>query len=375
MTDYSLQVGAASFWREARRDIAAARRRVLVQAMTFEGDAVGLDVAAVLTEAQAADRRVLVDDYSRHVINDTVLLTTRDPTVLAEAKATRQMFDELVRRGVGVRITQPIDGRPLRYPMRNHRKLMVIDDAVWIGGINFSDHNFAWHDMMVRIADAQVADWLAQEFEADWQARTRMATRAFPGGLTLSSLSGDGNRQAFAPLFELFAGARRRLEVLSPYPTFPFVDAIARAAARGTEVVIYTPRPNNKPVVRDYIVHAARRHGITVRLLPEMSHAKAALVDDEVLVVGSTNFDFVSARTSAELFATIRDKCLVEHAQELLFEPVRQHAEPLPATDRHPWRGLGATFALRAADVLIARLPYKSRTVPWPRLAERDPPG
>lgn len=375
MAEFSLLVGADAFWREAARDIAASRRRVLVQAMTFEGDSVGQAVAATLIEAEASDRRVLVDDYTRHVINDRMLLTTRDPAIRAEAEATHRMFCRLMDEQVGVRITQPIEGWPLRYPCRNHKKLLVADDAAWIGGVNFSEHNFAWPDMMVRIGNPQVADWLASQFEADWQGRSEPAMREFAGGLTLLSLSGSGNPAGYAPVLDLFAGARRSLEVISPYPTFPFVEAMARAAARGAQVVLYTPRANNKPVVRDYVLRAARRRGIIVSLLPEMGHTKAALVDGETLVCGSTNFDFVSARTSAEFVATIRDGALIAAAEEHLFGPARNMAEPLHDADHRPWRALYASAALRIADSLIARLPRRPHTVPWPRLAEADPPG
>ena len=47
-----------------------ARRRLLVQAMTFEGDAAGLAVAGAIAGSAAADRRVLVDSYSRFFIGD-----------------------------------------------------------------------------------------------------------------------------------------------------------------------------------------------------------------------------------------------------------------------------------------------------------------
>jgi cardiolipin synthase len=375
VAEFSLQVGADAFWREAARDIAAARRRVLLQAMTFEGDRVGQAVAGALIAAGAADRRVLVDDYTRHVINDRILLTTRDPAIRSEAAATHRMFVSMMDQGVDVRITQPIEGRPLRYPLRNHKKLVVIDDVAWIGGVNFSEHNFTWPDMMVRLADREVADWLACAFEADWQGRGATVTREFAGGLTLLSLSGTGNLAGFAPVLELFAGARRSLQLLSPYPTFPFLEAIAQAAARGARTVLYTPRPNNKSIVRDYVLRAAQRHGICVRLLPEMGHTKAALVDGEALICGSSNFDFVSARANAELVATIRDQALITAAQERLFGPARDCAEPLRDGDRQPWRGIWAGAALRTADALIARLPRRSRTVPWPRLAQARPPG
>jgi cardiolipin synthase len=372
---YTLQVGADAFWGHAARDIASARRRVLVQAMTFEGDAAGKRVAASLEGTSAADRRVLVDDYTRHVINDTVVATSRDASIHAEARATAQMFEDLARRGVAVRVTNPIAGRPLRYPLRNHKKLLVVDDAAWLGGINFSDHNFDWHDLMVRIEDGEVADWLAGRFEADWDGRSGSASRDFAGGLSLLSLDGRGNPAKFEPLIELLAGARRSIEMLSPYPTFPFVAALARAARQGAAVTLYTPRPNNKPVVRDYLLRAARRSGIAMRLLPEMTHCKLALIDGETLLFGSCNFDFVSYRASAELIATCRDPDLIAQVEAQVLAPARQVAVPPGPAEARPWRGLAATGVLRTADALIALLECRPSAMPWPQLAEAPDPG
>ena len=159
MARFELLVGADAFLARARQDLSAATSRVLIQAMTFEGDAAGQSVAAAIRASPAADRRVLVDDYTRHVINDRFLATTRDPALHAESAATAAMFDHLIMAGTMIRVTNPVRRNPLRYPLRNHKKLLVIDDAAWIGGINFSDHNFAWHDMMLRIEDPAAADW------------------------------------------------------------------------------------------------------------------------------------------------------------------------------------------------------------------------
>lgn len=235
--DYELLVGSQAFWQRAQADIAAAHRRVLIQAMTFEGDSAGQAVAAAIAASGAADRRVLVDDYTRHVINDTFLSRSRDEALHAEAQATWAMFDRLADAGVGLRITNPVGRNPLRYALRNHKKLLVMDDAVWLGGINFSEHNFAWHDMMLRIAHPGLAGWLAAAFERDWQGECGAARAAFPG-IEMLSVDGSGNAAHLAPLLDLFAGARRRIEVISAYPTFPFVSAMA-SAARGAGHALY----------------------------------------------------------------------------------------------------------------------------------------
>ena len=365
MPSYELHIGSAEFWRRAATDIAGARHRVLIQAMTFEGDAAGRPVAEAVTASTASDRRVLVDDYTRHVINDTFLRSSRDRALLAEASATWAMFAALEASGVGVRVTNPIAGNWLRYPLRNHKKLLVIDDVAWIGGINFSDHNFAWHDMMLRLEGAEIADWLAGTFQYDWTGKPRSDQRAFGPELDLLSLSGRDNPARFAPLLVRLGQARKTIEVISAYPTFPFVDALVAAAARGLAVTIHTPRPNNKPIVREYLLARTESQGVAVRLLPEMTHVKAALIDGEELIAGSSNFDFVSYRTSADYIATIRDRALVAEAEARLFAPLRAMSQPVVAADAPGWRGRRATLALRIADLFVARLGHRHHIAPW----------
>lgn len=366
MPEAQLFVGSGDFWDAARADIAAARRRVLVQAMTFEGDAAGLPVAEAIGASIAADRRVLVDDYTRHVINDSFLALSRADALHAEAEGTWAMFDRMVEQGVGVRVTNPVGRNPLAYATRNHKKLLVMDDVAWIGGINFSDHNFAWHDMMVRITRPEVVDWLAAQFDADWQGQPASGSARI-AGMDLWNLDGSGNDLAFAPLLERFAKARRSIEVLSAYPTFPFVSAMEAAARRGVPVTIYTPRPNNKPVIRDYLLRVTRLSNLQIHLLPEMTHVKAALIDGETLVIGTSNFDFVSHRANSEYVITTSDQALIADFEARLFAPARASSTLPEEGDHSRWRGFWATLGLRAADVLVHGLSQPQRIAEWKR--------
>lgn len=361
---FELTVGSEAFWARAKVDMAAARQRVLVQAMTFEGDAAGQQVASGIKASSAPDRRLLVDDYTRHVVNDTFLALSRNAALHAEAQATWTMFDAIQASGAGMRLTNPVGRNPLRYATRNHKKLLVIDNAAWIGGINFSDHNFAWHDMMVRIECADTAQWLAGEFERDWSGRTATSSVSI-GGIDLLSLDGSGNETGFEPLLEMLARAENSIEVVSAYPTFPFVDALAAAAARGVSVTLYTPRPNNKPIIRDYLLGMARKSGIDIRLTPMMTHAKALLIDGTALVVGSSNFDFVSHRANAEYVAVLRDAELIGAFVTEVLEPLREGASTPQAQDHSAWRAWKARTGLRIADVLVSFLDHGPRIAEW----------
>ncbi|HEX4736210.1 MAG TPA: phosphatidylserine/phosphatidylglycerophosphate/cardiolipin synthase family protein [Allosphingosinicella sp.] len=345
-----------------------ARSRLLVQAMTFEGDSAGQRVAEAIRGSQAADRRVLVDDYTRVVVSDRFVLsphTLLSRAFRGEVRATREMFRGLIRHGVRVRTTNPIAGRVARYGVRNHKKLIVADDVAYIGGLNFSDHNFGWHDLMLRIEAPDVAVFLAEDFDATWESRSQFRQADF-GDIILLALDGRTNREGFGPLMAAIEGARERIEIVSPYLTFPFVDALGAAVRRGVRVELLTPLPNNKPMVRHYLSHVARRAGLDVRLLPEMTHLKGMLIDGRSLVVGSTNFDFPSYYALEEYIALVEDPELVAAFRTQVLEPLRASVIPGAALRSPPWHVLRSRIILALGGIACRAMGgMERRAIDW----------
>ncbi len=368
MPKYTLLVGSDAFLAQARADMTKARRRVLVQAMTFEGDEAGLAVGRAAMASDATDRRVLVDDYTRFVISDRFVYSPHallDPDFRAELRATRGMFDAMGQAGVGVRVTNPAGPFLVGFAFRNHKKLIVTDNTAYLGGINFSDHNFAWHDLMLRIDDAAISDALAGDFDATWRGESRSWSAEF-GDIRLFGLDGRDNHAGFRAVLAAIDAARRDISVISPYLTFPFTDALARAAARGVEVTLVTPLANNKPMVRDYLLWFAARRGLKVRLTREMMHLKGMLIDGERLVLGSSNFDFVSYWIEEELVGIVSDPGLIADYRARVLEPMLAEALPENAARSQPFSGWRAAMLLGAAGgVLGAGLPISRTSVPW----------
>ena len=97
-----LLVDFAEFWQSLELDIATASQRVLVQTFSFEGDSVGALLADALEASPARDRRVLVDSFSKIVLNDRFLYRPAnffDSQLRREAIATRQLCARLDAAG------------------------------------------------------------------------------------------------------------------------------------------------------------------------------------------------------------------------------------------------------------------------------------
>ncbi len=364
MPRHELLIGAAEVWARAGADIKAARRRVLVQAMTFEGDAVGLEVAAAIRASAAPLRRAAVDDYTRWVVNDQWVHTRRarrDQALQAEVRATAAMFAGLEAAGVEVVWTEPIRRLWRDYPFRNHRKMIVADDMAYIGGVNFSEHNFTWTDLMVRIEGRDVADHLAADFPTASATQAR-AWRAGFDQLELHGLDGRSNGEAFGALMSHLDNAAEDIVVVSPYLTFPFSDGLVRAKRRGVRVTLVTPRVNNKPVLHAYIVGLARREGFHLVQTPQMSHVKAVVIDGAKMILGSSNFDFVSYEAEAEIVSVFEDHALAGELQRRLIAPACAQAGE-DAHEGAPFRGLAAMAALRLAQGYVRALKLARRAV------------
>ncbi len=317
----------------------------------------------------APARRVLVDDYTRIVISDRFIVSPAarlDPAHRAEVEATRGMFAGLAAAGVEVRITNPVGPWLGRYPARNHKKLILADTVAYLGGINFSDHNFAWRDFMLRIEGAAEAAFLADDFAATFAGTPRAARGAFPA-LVLASLDGRSNAAGFAELIALLDAARREITVISPYLTFPFTDALARARRRGVTVRLVTPRDNNKPLVRAALVAGAEAAGFEIRHGPGMSHVKALLIDGERLVIGSANFDFVSYAAEEEFLAIVTAADVVADFQAKIVEPALVIAPEGPGGPGRRLAGLAAEALLRLASLAARSARHAKRgAIDWP---------
>lgn len=342
-----LLVDSAEFWSDLKSALARAQRRTLVQTFTFEADRAGAALGRALRRSGAGDRRLLVDGYSRLVHSDRVIAGPAwfAPPFRREVFHTRGWSRRLRAAGVGVRFSNPLGPAPTRLVRRNHKKLLVVDDTVYVGGINFSDHNFAWHDMMLRFDSRDLADRLAGDFDASWEGRPEPMNEVI-GPLRVVSLNGRGNPRGFEPVLTALDAATRSIDVQSAYLSPPFTRHLLDAAGRGVEVTILTPAHNNKANLAHHIVESCRGHRVRVLHQQGMSHLKAMVIDGELLVAGSSNFDAMSYHILEELIVLSRDPAIVEEYRRRVWTP--DCAASAPPRHRRGLRSRWGDLAVRA---------------------------
>jgi cardiolipin synthase len=349
-----------AFWTSLSRDIRAAQSHAFVQTFSFEGDRVGRMLSDVMLESRASDKRILADSFSRVVRSDKFVYAPGnwfDKELAQESKATRALHARLKRGGVKIKHGNPFGLSPRRCVTRNHKKLIVIDDRLaYIGGINFSEHNAEWHDMMLRIEDPGVSRFFRQDFLACWNGNSLARTERFAGA-EMHTLDGRANRSVFRRILDLIDDARSSIYIASPYISFPFYDHLKEASRRGVPITIVTPQTNNWRYFTDYARWESARCGIDLRLYKKgMSHLKAMLVDDQFLVVGSSNFDFLSYRLYEEIVAVITDAEVIASFREQVMVEDLRHSEQVEGqaeVGRSGWDGLRLRLFNKGLTLLL----------------------
>jgi len=320
-----LLIDSPAFMEQLEHDLGRATRSVCVQTMSFEGDQVGRRLARLLIGRKDLERTLIIDRYSLFDLNDRFLPAPWNivaASLWRELSQTLSLVRQLQRDGVDVCWTNPVGVLLRKFVARNHKKSALVDDRIaYFGGVNFCDHNFGWHDVMLRVDDARVGAFLREDIRATLRGENLSSRRDF-GDIEIVLLDGVQNTRLYEPILQLIRGARESVVVQSAYVSFPFYEHLAQAVRRGVAVTLIAPERNNKPKMDTYTQWAAADAGITLRLYSGgMSHIKAMLIDDTALVMGSSNFDFLSHHAQQEVMAIVRSRPVIEQYRRDVLDP------------------------------------------------------
>ncbi|MFT4122605.1 MAG: cardiolipin synthase [Microbacteriaceae bacterium] len=241
---------------------------------------------------------------------------------------------------------QPWRGRFQRIDLRNHRKLLVIDNTVaYTGSQNMIDASYnkrshlrrglRWKDLMVRF-EGPIAAGINALFITDWYSETdelltpdeqRIVTAPAAASLDCQvvpsgpGFEGENNLRLFN---SLVYAAKERVILVSPYfvPDDSMLYAITTAAQSGIEVQLFVSEVGDQAIV----YHAQRsyyeqllRAGVRIFLYraPTLLHAKHFTIDDSVAVIGSSNMDMRSFSLNLEISVMVHGTAFVRQLREI----------------------------------------------------------
>ena len=305
-------------------DIDAAEDHVHVLFYIWLADNNGLKVVAALRRAakRGVRCRVLADALgSRLIIGSSHWSEMLDDGVVAVPALP-----------IGLPVLPRIWGR---IDMRNHRKIVVIDnDITYCGSQNCADAAFAikpkyapWIDIMLRF-EGPVARQNQHLFATDWMAHVEedlspllsLKPKVNAGGFPAQVIATGATVRASA-MPEVFASvimaAKNELRIVTPYyvPDESIQSALCATARRGVKTRVIFPRRNDS-----WIVAAASRSyyeellaaGVNIHEFDGgLLHAKLVIVDDALALIGSANIDRRSFDLNFENNMLISDEQLV----------------------------------------------------------------
>lgn len=248
-------------------------------------------------------------------------------------KMEQELVDRMEDAGVHVERYRPLHWYNIsRMNNRTHRKLLVVDGRIgftggvgiadqWQGNAEDAEH---WRETHFRIEGPVVAQ-LQAAFNDNWIKTTGEVLNGeayFPplaqaGGmlahLFVASPSGGSESMHLMYLMAI-AAAVRSIDLEASYfvPDELAIKALLAARERGVRVRIIVP---GEHIDSDAVRLSSRASwgpllaaGIEIHeYVPTMMHTKLLIIDDEMVSVGSTNFDIRSFRVNDEASLNVYD--------------------------------------------------------------------
>lgn len=300
-----------------------AKDHIHLEYYIFHNDAIGRDILNLLMRkaGEGVKVRVLVDGLG--------------------SRSLEKRFGELRKAGVDTAGFYPV-----RFPffsrrlnLRNHRKIVVIDGLVgFLGGLNVGDEYLSrkkigfWRDTFLKLEGDSV-HFLQMVFLNDWNVATQEDVNGplyYPQPLQLGSqltqIAATGPDSDWGSMLQIFfvalTSAEKTIYIETPYfiPDEGSVMALKTAALSGLDVrIILMGVPDHKitywaslSYVEELLESGVRIYRYTKGIL----HAKVLILDSEIGVVGSTNFDLRSFSLNFEISAFIYNRKFAQRLEQ-----------------------------------------------------------
>ena len=289
---------------------------------------------------------------------------------LATASSLPASFESPASISAYLRSGSEIRARTLTNPWfsGDHTKVTIVDrDVAFVGGMNIGrEYRYDWHDLMVRV-DGDVVEELARDSDDAWAKSGVLGDlaaffRYFRSPKLITPEDGYPIRILYtraqtSQIYEVQLAAIRRAKnhiyIENPYfSDDTILFELIAARRRGVDVRFVIAERGDMMLMDMSNVQAINTmldNGIRVYVYPHMTHVKAAIVDDW-LMVGSANLDKLSLRVNSEVnLATSHPEAVRELKERLFqadFESSVELKKQLPA-------GPGYHLAEAVADIFL----------------------
>ena len=299
----------------------------------------------------------------------------------SEPAASRHFFGAVQDAGGEVCEFMPRWGR--RYLLRNHQKMVIADEArAIVGGFNVQDSYFgtaadqAWRDLGLMV-EGRAARRLAGYYDAlsAWAHRPRAPLKALRH-LVHRWSEGDGRvrwllggpTRRLSPWAQAVRRDMRkaaRTDVISGYfaPSPAMLRRLDKTGVRGrVRIVLPAKNDHGAAIWASRFTYAGLlRKGVELyEYQPTKLHTKLYVIDD-IVYIGSANFDMRSLFLNLELMLRIEDPAFAAHVRAYVDGEVAESeriTSELYRSRTTPWRRVkqfAAYFVMAVVDPNVSR--------------------
>lgn len=296
---------------ELMQHIDNAQTEILLESYIFEADQTGLAIIDALCKKakQGVKVRVLID-----AIGSFGLYTHSRP------------LQPLRQAGGDFAFFQPIWPNIItnQINLRNHRKIYLFDQhTVFTGGLNLTNDYMGapqaeltrWEDLFFKISGPALYHY-QNIFKEDWLFATGELLESakikskFTDGHTVQTIPAGPDIESdalYETLLHAIYNAKQHIRIATPYfiPNNNVMNALLIAVKRGIQVEVLTPTKSDHWLFdfgrSSYMRELVEAGGHVFYFPQNMLHAKLILIDDELAISGSANFDYRSLFINYEM--------------------------------------------------------------------------
>ncbi|MGG0724821.1 phospholipase D-like domain-containing protein [Bacillus mycoides] len=329
-SDFQLYVEGKSFYKQLFTDIREAKSSIYTYFFILSDDKSSHTFLNLLKEKAKEGVNVYL---SVDLINDLSF--------------ERKMKKELQESGVHFTYSRkqelPFGFYSLHH--RNHRRITTIDGEIgYTGGFNMGDEYLGedkrfgyWRDYHVRIRGEGAKD-LEEQFALDWKRDTKedikRSTNKASKGNTLHTMTSYNGHYVAQKYIALIKQAKHSVVITTPYfiaKNKALMNALIGAQKRGVTVKILWSYKPDIPLIKEAAypyIRQAVKNGITVYGYKKgMFHGKLMLIDNELTVIGTTNFTARSFYINDEMNLYIHGGPIIAQVNEALTQDIDDSKE------------------------------------------------
>ena len=315
--DIQVYFAGEEFFSDLKKEIANAKKFINMEYFIFQFDSIGKEIADLLIKKakEGVEVNLIIDGVN-----------------LANYKLKSYFKNTGVHLYLFFRTYIPIFNIRINY--RDHRKVTIIDNRVaFIGGMNIGDEYLGkgkigyWRDTSVKIYGDIVSTFekefyfsmsiVKNKFLKDEKTSNEISLKYEEEDNVYMQVISSGPNYEFPAIrdnyIKLIQEARKSVFIQTPYfVPDDLLDTLKSAVLSGIDVKIMIPNKADHPFIywiNQYYVAELLRLGANIyRYENGFIHSKTILVDEEVVSVGTCNFDYRSFYLNFEINLNIYNK-------------------------------------------------------------------